>query len=672
MKNNPQMTKKRTFSTNQKRALFILADGKCRVCGKDLPEDWHADHIKPYSRGGKTDIINGQALCPECNLKKGNRITTMNLKPWPEHKYDKEPYITWQKRFLDTYNKLNKQDFLLEACPSGGKTIAVLRVMHALLMEGTIEQLIIVVPSEHLKKQWASVCYSVGLKIHPKWEPSNTFKGYHGVVITYQALSANPDIYKYHVDKKATGLLFDEIHHCGETKSWCEACQQAFQNAIKRLLFSGTPFRSDNNRIPFVTYLDNKSVYDFQYRYYDALTDGVSRHVLFPTYDGKTEWFEGTDLFVSNSLSDELSREQEANRLRTLLYKDSKYLIDLLEEAHKQLTLLRNTTDPNAGAILFAIDKEHAEDMANLLEKITHKRPTLVHYENSESSDQIKKFNDSNDEWIVSIKMVSEGVDIKRLRVGVFATNVLTRMFFRQAMGRVIRRYGKDENDNLVTHDQTAWFYVPKIPRLSEYMREVNEEIPHEIKEKLDITQNETSEGEGDSSGSSTEDKKVFNPKSAEVTTEGGWIDGHYYGPEKLRMIEEHAKAIPTDLLTAARSLRLALWQSENDDIPFNSEGLSKIELEPYEYEARLRTVCTSLTNSIAGVLSEKSNKPIEYFIKNIHARWKAKGNNGHKTSSNEDMERKEQWLQVKNKQLNNGAWQYDKDFKYFMEHKTY
>ena len=42
--------------------------------------------------------------------------------------------------------------------------------------------------------------------------------------------------------------------------------------------------------------------------------------------------------------------------------------------------------------------------------------------------------------WLVSVLMVSEGVDIPRLRVGVYATSARTELFFRQVVGRFIRR----------------------------------------------------------------------------------------------------------------------------------------------------------------------------------------------------------------------------------------
>ena len=61
----------RLFTKRERQALYIAADGKCQICGRELSKDWHADHIVPWANGGETDVINGQALCPACNLKKG-------------------------------------------------------------------------------------------------------------------------------------------------------------------------------------------------------------------------------------------------------------------------------------------------------------------------------------------------------------------------------------------------------------------------------------------------------------------------------------------------------------------------------------------------------------------------------------------------------------------------
>ena len=63
--------KRRRFNKRERRAIFLAADGKSDLSDEPLPENWHADHKDPHSKGGVTDVINGQALTPKENLKKG-------------------------------------------------------------------------------------------------------------------------------------------------------------------------------------------------------------------------------------------------------------------------------------------------------------------------------------------------------------------------------------------------------------------------------------------------------------------------------------------------------------------------------------------------------------------------------------------------------------------------
>ena len=65
---------RRSFTHRQKKVIEVLAGNKCKICGKNLKSSFHADHIIPYSRKGKTILQNAQALCANCNIKKGNKI----------------------------------------------------------------------------------------------------------------------------------------------------------------------------------------------------------------------------------------------------------------------------------------------------------------------------------------------------------------------------------------------------------------------------------------------------------------------------------------------------------------------------------------------------------------------------------------------------------------------
>lgn len=66
------MKEQRTLRSKKLRAaLYISANGKCCLCGVELDHTWHADHIIPWSVTRKTNVHDMQALCRQCNLKKG-------------------------------------------------------------------------------------------------------------------------------------------------------------------------------------------------------------------------------------------------------------------------------------------------------------------------------------------------------------------------------------------------------------------------------------------------------------------------------------------------------------------------------------------------------------------------------------------------------------------------
>lgn len=64
----------RTFSERDKITMYNRQQGMCAICGKPFSmKEMHADHIKPWSRGGLTELSNGQMLCVNCNLAKSDK-----------------------------------------------------------------------------------------------------------------------------------------------------------------------------------------------------------------------------------------------------------------------------------------------------------------------------------------------------------------------------------------------------------------------------------------------------------------------------------------------------------------------------------------------------------------------------------------------------------------------
>ena len=167
-----------------------------------------------------------------------------------------QPLRGWQRRAMVKYLAGSPRDFLAVATPGSGKTTFALRVVAELLGQRAVEQITVVVPTEHLKVQWARAAAAYGLALDPKFSNTNpqTSPEYHGVMVTYAQVAAHPTLHRVRTEQRKTLVVFDEIHHGGDAKTWGDAIREAFGDATRRLALTGTPFRSDDSPIPFVTY----------------------------------------------------------------------------------------------------------------------------------------------------------------------------------------------------------------------------------------------------------------------------------------------------------------------------------------------------------------------------------------------------------------------------------
>ena len=520
----------RLFSDRQRKTLYVMSGGYCSQCGAPLHKGWHADHIQPHSKGGDTELVNGQALCPVCNLKKGASMYRPTC--WPAA-------ITlrnWQQQAFMVYNQLDRQNFMAVATPGAGKTILALRIAHSLLLEGTVERVVIVCPTSHLCEQWAEKAALVYIHLDPTWENGHGAEAndYHGVCVTYHQVASQPDISAINCRRKPTLVILDEPHHMGESLSWGNACREAFQGAKQRFLITGTPFRSDNNPIPFVEYnADGLCRADFTYSYGEALRDKVCRPVLFPSYEGEFEWFSRGEV-VKAQFADQLDKIRKSERLRAALSVSGEYLLELLAEADYQLTEIRRSGHPDAAGLVIARDQFHAKKIAELLEDLAEEPVSIAISEDPDASKTIKWFNKKGNRrrWIVAVKMISEGVDIPRLRVGVYATNVLTELFFRQAVGRFVRMI-----DGL--EEQTAYLYIPADEALMAHAQKIKEERQHQLQELLDSIEREAQTRE---SGPVSSDFRVGKASDAEHI--GDVFDGEFYRADELVWAERIRKHV--------------------------------------------------------------------------------------------------------------------------------
>ena len=374
----------------------------------------------------------------------------------------------WQEGALAAYlerSAAGEKDFLTVATPGAGKTTYALQVATELLDRGLIREVTVVAPTEHLKHQWADAAARVGIHLNPAFANSVAVQSheYGGVALTYAQVASRPDLHRQRTLARPTLVILDEIHHGGDAKSWGDAIREAFEPATRRLSLTGTPFRSDTSPIPFVRYeMDEqgilRSAADHSYGYAEALRDGVVRPVLFLAYGGAMRWRTKAGDEVAARLGEPMTKDAAAQAWRTALDPKGEWIPSVLRAADKRLTEVRRHV-PDAGAMVIASNQTAARAYARHLETITGEKPTVVLSDDSGASTRIEEYAAGTSRWLVAVRMVSEGVDVPRLCVGVYATSTSTPLFFAQAVGRFVRARKRGE---------TASVFLPSVPIILE------------------------------------------------------------------------------------------------------------------------------------------------------------------------------------------------------------
>ncbi|MEU4813176.1 DEAD/DEAH box helicase [Nocardia fluminea] len=466
----------------------------------------------------------------------------------------------WQRRALTKYLATKPRDFLAVATPGAGKTTFALRVAAELLADRTVDQITVVAPTEHLKHQWSAAAARTGIQLDSRFSNSTgaTSGDYHGVVVTYAQVAAHPTRHRVRTENRRTLVILDEIHHAGDAKTWGEATEEAFGDATRRLALTGTPFRSDDSKIPFVTYEPDEGGFprsraDHSYGYADALADGVVRPVVFLAYSGDAHWRDSAGEEHTARLGEPLSAEHTARAWRTALDPAGDWISAVLRAADVRLRQLRASGMPDAGGLVIATDQERARDYAELLEHICGERPTVVLSDDPQSSQRIGEFGKGTQPWMVAVRMVSEGVDVPRLAVGVYATSASTPLYFAQAIGRFVRARKPGE---------TASVFLPSVPVLLDLAAQLELQRdhvigkPHREKDGLDDELLMDANKAKDEPG---EDEKSFVALAADAELDQVIYDGSSFGTATIAGSDEEADYLGIPGLLDADQMRALL-----------------------------------------------------------------------------------------------------------------
>jgi superfamily II DNA or RNA helicase len=412
----------------------------------------------------------------------------------------------WQRLALERLADWRDGPFLISAAPGAGKTRPALELARDLLSRRVVKRVVVLCPTTPLTRQWAAAAAVLGVQLQPDASGPNPPRDFHGVAVTYARVASDPAGWAAKVSPD-TLVVVDEAHHLGEDLAWGTSFQQAFASAPRWLLLSGTPFRSDATPIPGVRYdRGGLVVPDVSYTYAEAVADGVCRPVAFVTFDGSLSWRSGEDV-IESSFETVLTAREASRRYRTAISTElPDGLPRILREADGKLRSLRAGGHRDAGGLAVAADAGHARQIAKLLGEVTGQAPVVVLHTDANAARRLHEFRGSSAPWIVAVNMVSEGVDIPRLRVGVYASAAKTPLIFRQIVGRFVRTIP-------ARPAEASWLYLPADPVLRRHAGDVEGELRHVLRRDDDGLLDEPAERRQSERG----DPVDFIPLSADV-----------------------------------------------------------------------------------------------------------------------------------------------------------
>lgn len=449
----------------------------CPGCGEPFvnPE---ADHVVAWANGGETEMDNAQALCRKCNLKKSNRTTMEKKTPrgWQE-----EAFKDIKTAFIEDL----RENYMLVAGGGSGKTFLAAHVFYYLKTQDIVDEVVIISPTVNIAKNW-----SVEMKVSYDIDIDHNYGFTHkwpgdcdGISITYQSLSFTDNIerLKRYMNNRIF-LIIDEVHHSAKDKSWGDSIKYLGRDVGKRLLLTGTPDRGDDNPIPYVEYEklegDEKIYrlkYNFMYSYPQSVVDGVCCGIIFPEQIATGITYEGNERILAHNEGTPDEQKELFRDMVTVEESENCYVYKTFLKANDRLEQINQEREDNDRAGMIVCKRiEDAKNIYNLIVKNfgTHYVDLITSEDQGEASKKIDRFKYSKKSWLVTVRMVSEGVDIPRLRVGVYASTYTTMLFFQQLIWRFVR----NPNQTLQKHD-VAYVFIPQYNPLSDNAHAVMDEL---------------------------------------------------------------------------------------------------------------------------------------------------------------------------------------------------
>jgi superfamily II DNA or RNA helicase len=410
----------------------------------------------------------------------------MILRPWQSEALAKA--LKW---LVET---ATDKHFLINAAPGAGKTIAACTIAKSLIDMGQIDRVIVIAPRVEVVKQWSIDFRAIADRFMGKVTGGDD-QIETDVCATWAAVQSLQDAFQAVCQSSRVLIICDEHHHAAVKAAWGDGAASAFADAKYVIVLTGTPIRSDGKKSVWMAYddagrIDHPEEGTYTLSYGEAVDLDYCRPATFHRHEGHftVDLDDGESVRVSGanpaSLTPTLKRipglQRALNFYRlacTPQYETdgttprmSGYQGTMVEWATSKLNDLRYRM-PNAGGLVIAPSIEVAEYMVDLIELMEGERPSIVHSQMGNVDGKIESFRHTDKKWLVSVAMISEGVDIKRLRVLIYLPHALTELAFRQAVGRVVRSGGQDD-------DTRAYVIMPSFDVLEAFARRIEAEMP--------------------------------------------------------------------------------------------------------------------------------------------------------------------------------------------------
>ena len=407
----------------------------------------------------------------------------------------------WQSAAITKIETQWKADpsakILIAACPGSGKTIMACVAAVNKLKDGAISLVLVVSPTVNIKVQWKNQFSKLGVTAFDsasneamrdrRDRNDRMVGGYEAICVTYSQLSADSPLFEELARRERIFLIADEVHHADDSEAYGKALEAIAEKAAFKLALSGTPFNSTGSALamcPSEEQINDegrcirKALPAFSYAYSDALKDIACRVIEFvKVYGVGTSTYKSLANNTTFQKIIDLAKQNKSDSISALLDTDGDFLRFMLQDGVKALCDIKRQ-DSRAGMLVVAKDKEHGARIAKLITGYCRMNPDWKTYsvieiysDTDKAHNRIAELENDRTDIIVTVRMISEGVDVKRLRVGVYATDYRTRMFFVQFIGRFVRW------ENRLDGTQHGRVIIPAHVDLLRFAREIEQMI---------------------------------------------------------------------------------------------------------------------------------------------------------------------------------------------------